>query len=73
MMTKQQVEYLTLAELGLSAAEIARRTGKSPSTISRVLRRAKSRTCPFSSECTKCPLPDCAIDERYAFLLNRKL
>lgn len=73
MITKQQIEYLFLAESGLSAAEIARRTGKNPSTISRALRRAKNKTCPFASDCTKCPLPDCAIDERYAFMLNRKV
>ena len=73
MITKKQIEYPSIAESGLSVAEIARRVGKNPSTVSRALRRAKNKPCPFAADCTKCPLPDCAIDERYAFMLNKKV
>lgn len=69
-MTKQQIEYLTLYESGYSVREIARIKGRSPSSVSRVLSRARGKKCPFSADCKLCPLPDCAIDERYAVLLN---
>lgn len=69
-MTAQQKEYLQLFEQGYKVTEIAKIKGKNPSTISRVLTRARTKRCPFSSDCSACPLDDCAIDEKYADLLN---
>ena len=69
-MTKQQIEYLNLYEAGYSVKEIARMKGRSCSSVSRTLRRARGKECPFSADCKLCPLPDCAIDGRYALLLN---
>ncbi len=72
-MTKQQVDYLILYESGSSVEEIARLKHKSKSTVSRVLKRAKGKKCPFSADCNNCPLDDCAISEKYAVLLNGQI
>lgn len=69
-MNDRQIKYLTLYESGYSVTEIAKMERKNKSTISRVLKRCNSIRCPFSADCKKCPLPDCAIDEKYAILLN---
>ena len=71
-MTKQQIDYLTMYESGHSINEIAKMMKKSKSAVSRTLKRARGKKCPFSADCEKCPLEDCAIDERYAMLLNKK-
>lgn len=70
MITRQQIEYLRMYQSGATMKEIAQRYCVSISTVSRVIKRAKRIKCPFSSKCTKCPLDGCAIDERYAFMLN---
>lgn len=69
-MTASQIKYSILYESGYSITEIANMEGKDKSTVSRVLKRCRSVRCPFSADCKKCPLPDCAIDEKYAVLLN---
>lgn len=69
-MTVQQKEYLQLFEQGYTVTEIAKIKGKCVSTISRVLKKARSKRCPFSPDCSACPLDDCAIDAKYADLIN---
>lgn len=65
--------YLKLYyEDGLTVYQIAEKLGKNPSTISRTIARAERIICPFSPECDKCPLDDCAIKEEYAVLVNQK-
>ena len=71
-MTKQQLEYKLLFDAGHSVTEIARMTGKSKSTISRVLSRARNKKCPFSANCLNCPLDDCAISDEYSYMLNNQ-
>lgn len=66
----KQLEYLALFNQGYSVTQIAKMTGKNRSTISRTLTRARSKTCPFSSDCMKCPLDDCAIEDKYADMIN---
>ena len=70
MITKQQIEYLRLYQSGATMKEIARKYCVAISTVSRVIKRAKRIKCPFSPKCTACPLDECAIDDRYAFMLN---
>ena len=70
MITKQQIEYLRLYQSGATMRDIARRYRVNPSTVSRVIKRARKLKCPFSSECLKCPLPDCMVKDEYAYLLN---
>lgn len=69
-MTAQQKEYLSLFEQGYTVTEIAKLKGKNKSTISRVLTRARAKRCPFSSDCEACTLDDCAIEPKYADLIN---
>lgn len=71
-MTKQQIEYLLLYESGYRVTEIARMKNRSKTTVSRILKRAKGKKCPFSPDCKCCPLPDCAINEKYVVLLNER-
>lgn len=70
MTSKKQIEYFSLYNSGLTMKEIAARFSVNKSTVSRTIKRAKRRVCPFSDDCTKCPLPDCAIKDEYAFLVN---
>ena len=72
-MTEQQREYFSLFEQGYTVTEIAKLKGKNPSTISRVLTRARTKKCPFSSDCEACPLDDCAIEAKYADMVNSVL
>lgn len=70
MKSEKQIKYLTLYLDGMTMREIANKFGVNESTISRVLKRAQRCVCPFSSNCEKCPLPDCAIKDEYAFMVN---
>lgn len=70
MISKQQIEYLSLWHGGATMKEIAEKYSANKSTVSRVIKRASRHVCPFSSDCTKCPLPDCAIKEEYSDLVN---
>lgn len=70
MISEKQIEYLTLYRSGMTLKEIAQKYSVNRSTVSRVIKRASRHKCPFSSDCTKCPLPDCAIKEEYAGMLN---
>ncbi|MBQ5640487.1 MAG: hypothetical protein IIV05_01635 [Ruminococcus sp.] len=69
-MTEQQIEYLRLFNGGYTVTEIAEMKGKNKSTVSRVLTRARSKRCPFSSDCFACPLDDCAIKTKYVDAVN---
>ncbi len=68
--TRKQIEYLTLFEAGYSVSEIARMKGLNKSTVSRILQKARGKKCPFSTNCLYCPLEFCAIDSKYAVLIN---
>lgn len=70
MITKKQMEYLNLYQSGATMREISERYGVNISTVSRVIARARKIKCPFSSDCKKCPLPDCIVKEKYAYMLN---
>lgn len=70
MITKQQIEYMNMYQSGATMREIAKKYNVNPSTVSRVIKRASRIKCPFSPECERCPLDECAIDDRYALLLN---
>ena len=70
MITKQQVNYMRMYQSGATMQEIAQKYGVNISTVSRVIKRARKIKCPFSTECEKCKLPDCAIKDEYALLLN---
>lgn len=70
MTSKKQVEYLSLYLSGLTMEEISTRFSVNKSTVSRVIKRARRCVCPFSTDCTKCSLPDCAIKDEYAFMVN---
>lgn len=50
--------------------EIAEKYGVNKATVSRVIAKARRQKCPFSCDCTKCKLPECAIKDEYAYLLN---
>lgn len=71
-MTKRQLEVLKMYLDGNTQEQIAEQLNVNRSTVSRTLRRAMSTKCPFGSTCDKCILPECAIDERYSYLLNPK-
>lgn len=65
--------YLKLYyEDGLTIYQIAEKVGVNPSTISRTISRAERIICPFSPDCLKCTLGDCAIKDEYAYLVNAK-
>lgn len=68
--TRQQIAYLRLYNQGYTQAQIAETYGVNKSTVSRVLKRAMRHTCPFSDDCEKCPLDECAIKDQYAYLIN---
>lgn len=68
--TKQQMIYYSLYKSGLTMEQIAQKFCVNKSTVCRVLQRAERHKCPFSSKCEKCPLPDCAIKGKYAYLVN---
>ena len=70
MITRQQMDYLRMYQTGATMKEIAQEYHVNVSTVSRVINRALKVKCPFSPKCEKCPLDECAIDERYAMLLN---
>ena len=70
MITQKQADYLCMYQSGFTMEEIAKRYGVNKSTVCRTLARAKRHKCPFSTDCTKCPLPDCAIKEEYAYMMN---
>ena len=70
MITKQQMDYLRMYQTGATMKEIAQEYHVNTSTVSRVINRALKVKCPFSPKCEKCPLDECAIDERYAMFLN---
>lgn len=70
MITEQQLAYLALYQSGCTQKEIASKYGVNKSTVSRVLKRALRKTCPFSPDCRKCPLPECAFKDEYAMLVN---
>lgn len=70
MISRQQKEYLLLYQSGATMEEIAQKYGVNRSTVSRVIARAKRVSCPFSTDCQKCPMDDCVIKDEYAFLLN---
>lgn len=70
MVTKEQKKYLVMYQAGHTMQEIADKYGVNRSTVSRVVARARKLKCPFSTDCTKCPMDDCAIKDEYAFLLN---
>ena len=70
MATKKQMEYLKMYQSGATMQEIADKYGVYRSTVSRTIARAKKVKCPFSSDCTSCPLPDCAIKTEYACIMN---
>ena len=69
-MTPQQIKYLTLYQEGLSQREIADKCGVHASTVCRALKRALQKTCPFCTDCRRCPLPECAFKEEYMMLIN---
>lgn len=71
-MTKRQLEVLKLYLGGRTQEQIAEQLGINMSTVSRTLHRAMNAACPFGNTCTKCILPECAIDEKYAYLLNNR-
>lgn len=68
--TKRALYYLKLYSEGWTMEEIAKKVGRNKSTISRTIRRAQILVCPFSHDCLKCPLDDCAFNDKYAFLVN---
>lgn len=70
MITRQQEEYLVLYTSGMTMTQIAKKYSVNKSTVSRVIKRATAHKCPFSPNCQKCPLPECAINEEYAYLVN---
>ena len=70
MVTKKQVEYLSLFEAGYSVTEIAAMKGVNKSTVSRVLTKARTTKCPFSKSCLTCPLNECAMADTVAFMFN---
>jgi hypothetical protein len=73
MITKQQIEYLALYRDGWTLKQIAEKYGVNVSTVSRVIKRAVRKTCPFSPDCRNCPLPECAFKEDYMLLVNNSL
>ena len=70
MITRQQMDYLRMYQTGATMKEIAQEYHVNVSTVSRVINRALKVKCPFSPKCEKCPLDECAIDDRYAVFLN---
>lgn len=69
-MTPQGMKYLKLHQEGFTNKEIADMCGVNPSSVCRALKRALRKTCPFSPDCRKCPLPECAFKEEYMMLVN---
>lgn len=70
-MRKQTAEYLRLYfECGWRMSEIAEFFGVNKGTVSRCISRAEKRRCPFSLDCKKCPLKECAIKDEYAPYVN---
>lgn len=69
---KRKLYLKAYYEDSMTIYEIAEKYGKNPSTISRTIARAERLICPFCSDCLKCSLPDCAIKEEYAVLVNQK-
>lgn len=68
--SNKQILYLELYNAGFSMGEIADHFGVGRSTISRTLKRARRLTCPFTPNCEKCPLSECAFKPEYASLIN---
>lgn len=66
-----QVQYLQDYMSGMTMEEIGAKYGRDKSTVSRGVSRAMVRyRCPFSACCERCPLPECAIKDEYAMLVN---
>ena len=73
-MTRKQAECYDLYKRGFRVKEIAAMLKKNHATVSNLLRAARSpkkhrknasaATCPYSSCCFTCPLPDCVIPAR---------
>ena len=70
MGTERQIMYLGKYKAGFTMQEIADMYNVNKSTVSRVISRSMRYKCPFSTNCLKCPLPDCAIKDEYADLVN---
>ena len=70
MITRQQMDYMRMYQTGATMKEIAQEYHVNVSTVSRVISRALKVKCPFSPKCEKCPLDECAIDDKYAMFLN---
>lgn len=68
--SNKQILYLELYNAGFSMGEIANHFGVVVSTVSRTLKRARRLTCPFTPNCEKCPLSECAFKPEYASLIN---
>lgn len=72
MKSEKQRAYLLLYQCGWTMREIAFLYGVNPSTVSRTIQRALRKTCPFAANCENCPLPECAIKDEYAYLINNR-
>lgn len=69
-MTERQKQILTMYHDGYKCYMIAKKLGIDKSTVSRTLHRALKCKCPFSIDCLKCPLPECAIKDEYFLYVN---
>lgn len=71
-MTDRQRKVLSMYHDGHKCYVIAEKLGVAKSTISRTLHRALKCKCPFSPDCLKCPLPECAIKDEYLLFVNNE-
>ncbi len=69
-MTERQAEFLRLYKSGMTTGAIARKFGINRSTAARTIRRAQKVRCPFSTNCEKCILPECAVMPEYRDIMN---